>query len=293
MQKEPMTEETHKTILDLERGELTEYHIYRMLSARIKDPHNRGVLAEMADQEYRHYEIWKGYTEEDVEPDTLRIWFYYLLSRIFGVTFGIKLMESREDEAVQTYGRLAEVIPEARGILEEEVEHEKKTAGMLDERALRYVGSVVLGLNDALVEFTGTLAGLTFAFQDTRLIAMAGIITGIAASLSMGASEFLSQKTEQTENNPLTASVYTTGAYVATVAVLVSPFLILDRPLMALPLTLFGAILVILFFTFYTSVAQSIPFWRRFGEMAAISLGIAGISFLIGMAVRMALGVDI
>ena len=47
---------------------------------------------------------------------------------------------------------------------------------------------MVLGLNDALVELTGTIAGLTFVLTNTTLIAMAGIITGIAATLSMAAS---------------------------------------------------------------------------------------------------------
>ena len=44
---------------------------------------------------------------------------------------------------------------------------------------------MVLGMNDAMVEMTGTLAGLTLAMQNTRLIALSGLITGIAATLSM------------------------------------------------------------------------------------------------------------
>jgi VIT1/CCC1 family predicted Fe2+/Mn2+ transporter len=60
----------------------------------------------------------------------------------------------------------------------------------------------------------------------------------------------------------------------------------------ALPITLASAILVILCFTFYISVAKSLSFWRRFAEMAAISLGVAGISFLIGLLIRIVLHVD-
>ena len=51
---------------------------------------------------------------------------------------------------------------------------------------LEYMGSVVLGLNDALVEFTGALAGFTLALSDSRLTALTGSITGIAAALSIG-----------------------------------------------------------------------------------------------------------
>ena len=67
---------------------------------------------------------------------------------------------------------------------------------MIREKQLDYVGSIVLGLNDALVELTGALAGLTLALQNTRLIAIAGLITAIAASFSMAASEYLSNKSD-------------------------------------------------------------------------------------------------
>ena len=53
---------------------------------------------------------------------------------------------------------------------------EKALLEMLDEERLKYVGSMVLGLNDALVELTGSLAGFTFAMQNTKLIALSGLI---------------------------------------------------------------------------------------------------------------------
>jgi len=42
------------------------------------------------------------------------------------------------------------------------------------------------------------------------------------------------------------------------------------------------AILIILVFNFYISVAKDLPFKQRFFEMAGISLGVAVISFIIG-----------
>jgi VIT1/CCC1 family predicted Fe2+/Mn2+ transporter len=277
----------------LQKGEITEYHIYRKLAALIPDPHNRAVLENMADEELGHYSLWKRFTERDVGPDRLKTEFYSLVSRIFGLTFGIKLMEKRESEAVETYREISVYIPEAAEILQDEEEHELQIIGMLDEKSLRYVGSVVLGINDALVEFTGSLAGFTLALQNTQLIAAAGLIMGIAASLSMGASEYLSQKSEGSANNPLTAAFYTGGAYVLTVVVLIMPFLLLSEPLQAYAITLSLAILIIVLFTFYTSVAKDLPFLKRFAEMAAISLGIAGISFVIGIIVRIYLNVEV
>jgi VIT1/CCC1 family predicted Fe2+/Mn2+ transporter len=46
-------------------------------------------------------------------------------------------------------------------------------------------------------------------------------------------------------------------------------------------------------FTFYSSIARDLPFWSRFIGMAVLSLGIAAISFLIGMAIRVFLGVTV
>ncbi|MEG2082956.1 MAG: rubrerythrin family protein, partial [Oscillospiraceae bacterium] len=75
-------------------------------------------------------------------------------------------------------------VPEAAQISHEEEIHENALIEMLDEERLQYVGSMVLGLNDALVELTGTIAGMTFALMNTRLVALSGIITGVSATLS-------------------------------------------------------------------------------------------------------------
>ena len=280
------------TLLALQRGEITEYHIYQKIAAAHQDPHNREVLERIARQELGHYEIWKQYTHRDVLPDRLRIWFYYLIARGMGMTFAIKLMEGVEKRAQGYDQELAGRVPEARDILANEESHERDLIALIDEERLKYVGSVVLGLNDALVEFTGTLAGLTFAIRDTQIIAVAGLIMGVAASLSMGASEYLSQRSDGGPSDPLRAAVYTGAAYLATVALLILPYLVLGSPYHALAFTLAGAVLVIFLFTSYLSVAKDLPFWKRFGEMLLISLGIAAISFVIGILIRTVLNIS-
>jgi len=281
------------TLLALQRGEITEHHIYKKIAAANHDEHNREVLERIAGQELGHYAIWKQYTRQDVAPDVFRIWFYYLIARGIGTTFAIKLMEGVEKRAQGYDKRFTGRIPEAREILEDEENHERDLIALIDEERLKYVGSIVLGLNDALVEFTGTLAGLTFAIQNTQIIAVAGLIMGVAASLSMGASEYLSQRSDGGTTDPFRASVYTGATYLATVALLILPYLILGSPYHALVFTLAGAVLVIFLFTFYISFAKDLPFWRRFGEMLLISLGIAAISFVIGILIRMVLNVSV
>jgi len=281
------------TLLALQQGEITEYHIYTKIAAIQNVTHNREVLDRIAQQERGHYEIWKRYTGRDVAPNTFRIWFYYLVARVFGMTFAIKLMEGVEKRAQGYDQALISRIPETREILTNEENHEKELIALIDEERLKYIGSVVLGLNDALVEFSGTLAGLTFAIQNTQIIAIAGLIMGVAATLSMGASEYLSQRSDGGSTDPVKASVYTGLAYIITVSLLILPFLVLGNPYTALVCTLSVAVVIIFLFTFYISVAKDLPFWKRFGEMLLISMGIAAISFIIGIFIRAVLHIDV
>ncbi len=291
MQK--INEKTMEILIKAQRSEITEYHIYSRLADKIMDQGNSNILKRIAEDEKNHYEFWEEYTGEEVKPVKWKIVFYYWLSIVFGITFGIKLLERGEEKAQINYERILPVIPAAEKIITDEDRHEQELINMLKEEHLQYVGSVVLGLNDALVELTGTLAGLSFALKNTRLIALAGLITGIAASLSMAASEYLSTKSDNPEENALKSSIYTGVAYIATVILLVSPYLILNRYLSALMLTVLIAILIILVFNFYISVAKDLDFKKRFIEMASISLGVALLSFLIGIIIRVFLGVDI
>ena len=52
-------------------------------------------------------------------------------------------------------------------------------------------------------------------------------------------------------------------------------------------------ILIIVVFTYYTSVAQSQPFLSRFLEMAIISVSVAVISFGVGVAAKLLFNIDI
>ena len=290
-----LDKQTEKLILNAQKNEITEYYIYKRLSKAIKDPHNQEILNQIAEDELKHYSFWKQYTKREVNPSRKK-WFYYFISRIFGLTFGIRLMELGEGHAQTFYSTISKIIPEAQSIIEDEEAHEKQLIGLIDEELLDYIGSVVLGLNDALVELTGALAGLTLAFQKAQLIALAGLITGIAASLSMAASEYLATKSEETSTkNPLKAAIYTGTAYIFTVFFLILPYLVFSNqsPLFCLAITLINAILVVFLFTFYISVAKDISFKKRFSEIVGISLGVAALTFIIGLIVRSFLPIEI
>jgi VIT1/CCC1 family predicted Fe2+/Mn2+ transporter len=278
---------------EAQRTEITEHRIYAKLAELTRDPHNKKVLKRISGEERGHYEFLKQFTGRDVSAYPFRVWWYCTLARILGLTFSVKLMEAGEGSAQESYQELGKWYPAILELIPDEDSHERELIEMIDEERLLYVGALVLGLNDALVELTGTLAGLTLALQNTRLIALAGLITGIAASLSMAASEYLSTKSEGGKLNPVMASLYTGIAYLITVFLLIAPYLLLTDYRLSFLVTLLSAILVIGIFTYYISVAKDLSFKRRFSEMAAISLGVAFLSFIFGALIRIFLNVNL
>ncbi len=288
-----ISEDIRKKVIFFQQTEITEYHIYKRLAKRIKSAENAKVLDQIAEDELRHYKGWKEYSKEEVQPRWFFVWFYYLVSMVFGFTFGVKLMEMGEEAAQKNYAAVTPYIPEAVQYQNEEDAHEKQLIEMLDEERLQYAGSVVLGLNDALVELTGALAGLTLALQNVKLIALSGLITGIAASLSMAASEYLSTRSEETNKHPVRAAIYTGIAYITTVTLLVLPYLIFENYYLDLAIALTTAVLIIAVFNYYISVAKGESFRARFLEMAGLSLSVAAFSFIIGYFIRQWLGIEI
>jgi len=289
-----ISKEAMAALLRMQRSEITEHLTYTRIAKWIKDENNKKVLLNIAAEEKAHAEVWKKYTGEEPKADMRRVRWYTFLARVFGITFALKRMEKDEDAANRAYEKLVDEVPEAKRIAEEEDRHEQQLLSMLDEERLRYVGSMVLGLNDALVELTGTLAGLTFALANTRLVALSGLITGVSATLSMASSEYLSARSEG-RDDALKSCVYTGIAYLITVALLVLPYLLFDSAhhIWALACMLAIVVLIIMAFNYYIAVAQDLNFRRRFLEMAGISLSVAAISFVIGILVKQFLGVDV
>ena len=289
-----LTLELKQKLLKMQRDEITGSILYGKIAARQKDANNKRVFSEISRAERGHYETWRGYTKQEVAPNRRKIALFSVLSRVLGITFTIKFFEKGEDLGIRDLREIELELPEARQVIADEEAHETKLMSMIDEERLHYVGSIVLGLNDALVELTGTIAGLTFALANNRLVALSGIITGVAATLSMAASNYLAQRADG-KSDAAKSSVYTGIAYLLTVVAIVLPYLLLPNQmyLLAFIIMIAVVVLIILSFNYYISVAQDLPFWKRFGEMMLISLGVAALSFAIGLAAKAILGVNV
>ncbi|MGM0474272.1 MAG: VIT1/CCC1 transporter family protein [Bacteroidota bacterium] len=287
-----MDPQARKYARSAQRKELTEYYIYRELARRTKNEENAQVLRRIADQEKEHSEYWQEKTGEEVTPDR---WYFrrtVLMARLLGFSFALRLMEKNEGTTAENYSKHTEFFPEVADFAKQEEQHEQELLDMLKDDHLKFAGSIVLGLNDALVELTGALAGFTLALGDTRIISLAGLVTGISAALSMAASEFLSTKAEE-NSNPRQAAIYTGVSYLVTVILLILPYFFIENKFFALGIVMAVALIIILLYNLYISVARNLDFKKRFLEMAFISLGVAAFSFLLGYVLRTLLGVDL
>lgn len=278
-----------KAQIDEEQGAI----LYAFMAKREKNEENKKLLEQMSKDEKNHAEEWKRITKKNLKPNMFRILWFKTLTVVMGFTFVVKTMQKKENLAQHGYEKMQKELPEAAKMLEDERRHEKELYNMLDEERLHYIGAMVLGLNDALVELTGAIAGVTFALANARLVALTGIITGVSATFSMAASNYLA---ERADNNPkaLKSSIYTGMAYLITVALLVLPYLLFP-PYMyvaAFAVMIATVILIIMFFNYYISVAKEEPFLKNFATMAIISLSVAVISYIIGLVAKNMLGIE-
>ncbi|HCF38237.1 MAG TPA: rubrerythrin family protein [Thermosipho africanus] len=282
-----------KYLIQFQKNEITEYYVYKKLASFSKNKRNKNILIKISDDELKHYYYFKKYTNKELRPNIFKVWWYTFLSFLFGLTFALNAMEKGEESAQKKYKEFVGKVPEINKIINDENVHEKELLSLIDEEKINYISSMVLGLNDALVELTGTLAGLTFAFQNSRIVALSGIITGIAASLSMSASEYLSQKADKNSQNPLKAAIYTGIAYILTVIFLVIPYLVFSKPMISLSFLIINAIVVILLFSYFVSVVQEKTFKQYFLEMFLISFGVMIVSFIIGIIAKRLFNIEI
>src|SRR5574344_3026518 len=249
--------------------------IYHFMAKRQqkKHPENAKILEQMSKDESQHYQMWAKLTGKTRRA---HVFWKRIITVLLGFTFVVKSMQKGERLGQASYEKLQAEVPAAAQMLADERRHEKTLYALLDEERLHYVGAMVLGLNDALVELNGAITGVTFSLQNSKAVALTGIVTGIAATLSMMASNYLAEKAEG-HKDAFKSSLYTGAAYLITVALLVLPYLLLpdNMYMVAFGIMIATVVIEIAFFNYYISVAQGEKFFKHFLLMVSISLGVA------------------
>ncbi len=272
--------------------EYESYVTYKELARVEPVPSFRKVLKELVKHEEHDYQFWQKFAINK-EPEISRFFvvFLKLMRKILGLTFTVKFLESNERAAIRNYIALSKIShPKMRKMinkmLRHELQHEQRLVNSIQEEKVKFVSSIILGVNDGLVELTGALVGFSTAFRNPATIALAGLITGIAASLSMAASAYMQAKHDVEHRNAKKSALYTGVSYFVVVALLVLPFFIFTSSFSAL-LWMFAVVFLILgSASFYTAILFDRSFKKQFGQMVLFSLGVAAVSFLIGLLVR-------
>ncbi|MCX8191638.1 MAG: hypothetical protein N3F06_02380, partial [Nitrososphaerales archaeon] len=101
-----LNKEVEESLLMAQKSEITEHFIYKKLARSLKGP-NKGILERISNDELRHYEFWSTYTKKDTKPNRIKVLMYLLISKIFGITFGMKIMEKGEEKAQENYKKIS------------------------------------------------------------------------------------------------------------------------------------------------------------------------------------------
>ena len=276
-----------QTLKEFAKDEVLAYHLYNMISLEQSNDTHREILTNIALQEKEHLHMLNELLDEKVDLNmySRREYTYYkFILKIFGVIFTLRLFEKRERKSHEKYAKIVKEFPIIEKMVAEEKKHEDKLDAILKDKKLLYASSIVLGLNDALIEMSGAIAGFTFALTASREIALVSLIMGVAASLSMAASEYLSARSDD-HDFPFRSATYNFITYISVVALLILPYFFLTK-FVALSIMIATVLLIIFAFNVYLSIAKKERLLKNFLTMALIAIGVSILSFSIGLLIN-------
>jgi VIT1/CCC1 family predicted Fe2+/Mn2+ transporter len=271
------------------RDEYIDYKVYSYLAKLEKNDERRGILENFGKMEYEHYIFWKNLMKKEMinsSLDSIRIKLFILFKYIFGLIFTIKLMERNEKRVIEEYKKLlnkfeGETKQKLELIIKDEIEHENFWMNQIKDETTRYLGFIILGLADAIIEITGVHAGFLGVTASTIIAGIAGLVVGVSASLAMASAAYLQAKQSE-GSNPRISAIYTGIFYILAAVALAAPYFMTHDMLLAFSSSLIIAIMLIGFFNFYSSVIFERKFAKEFLTSTIIILVTASISFIVG-----------
>jgi VIT1/CCC1 family predicted Fe2+/Mn2+ transporter len=197
------------------QDEINDHLTYQKLVGDARKTSFDVHMRRIAGMEHRHATFWKTMLESQqvelpiVRVNRVRLWILRLLRIVINPVLLVSLLELGETSAVKRYlyffnhANLETREKERlKQIILEELEHEtyfKQTARSLGVGNLR---DFVLGMNDGLVEILGAVTGLSAVYpHNPLLVAVSGLIVGIAGALSMGIGAFISVRSQRQVND--------------------------------------------------------------------------------------------
>ena len=195
-------------------GEEHDWLTYSRLALRSRDPDTAALLKRIAGMEKRHARFWENVLARrnaslpPVRPPRWRLFLLRQLQRWVSPVLLVAALEMGETSAVEDYHRIwqsglldADECKALRGIILDELEHESAFRRQTRAAGFGNVRDFVLGMNDGLVEILGAVTGLSAAYAGKPLlVAVSGLIVGIAGAMSMGIGAFISVRSQRQVN---------------------------------------------------------------------------------------------
>lgn len=195
--------------------EHNDHLTYLALAEHARDEQVQQNIRRIAEMEHQHADFWEDMLTANNETlpsggvNRSRLWMLHALRLFINPVLIVSLLELGEAGAMRRYLDFYKQAPlqeddrvRLKRIILEELEHEtffKQTAKALGVDNLR---DFVLGMNDGLVEILGTVAGLSAVYPThPLLVAVSGLIVGIAGALSMGIGAFISVRSQRQVND--------------------------------------------------------------------------------------------
>ncbi len=274
-----------------------DYCIYKALAKHEPEESFRAMIEKVTRYEHEDFIFWRNLSpQKKFSVSAAEVLYFLFLRKTLGLIFTVKVLQGRAKETVAKYKRYRAGVGDGDlgrhigRMIEHESLHEGELVAQLKEVHVTFLSSIVLGINDGLIELSGALVGFSFALNDRVVIAQAGFITGVVASLSMASSAYMQARYGE-DRDPKKAGIYTGGAYLIVVLMLVAPFFFFKEVFFALAI-MFGVVFCIInALSLYSAVLLERSFARQAGELFIASIGVGAVAFAIGMVFRVFSGV--
>ena len=284
--------------------------MYSHLAKEEDHPKHKRFLNKLTAEEKKHEELLREILkDEGVKPRRshflwLKLAFYRFISAIFGVPFGIAVIEREEDQTIKEYIAALSQIKEKRStdklktIIKDEEAGEQELQDNLNDYSehFDYIKSIVFGLNDGLVEILAVVAGLAVVATSPFVVVIGGIIVGISGTLSMAGGAYLSSKSynlveeekkgTSTTNSPFKDAAYTGIFYFLGSLSSVVPFAAGLSGFAGILAAIIIVSIVLVLASAVIGIVSKTSIKRRSLEMLTISLGAAFVTIILGIILR-------
>ncbi|RUM60362.1 MAG: rubrerythrin family protein [Persephonella sp.] len=198
-------------------AEINDYITYRELAKATKDKELKEIFEKISLMELEHSKFWKSILRKNKveipkeKVNSFRLKLLKFLSKFINPIFIISFLEAGESNAVKSYYQFLNEDflndgdkEKLKKIMVDELEHESIFEKEAEKFGISNIRDFILGMNDGLVEILGVITGMSAVYINNPLmVAMSGLIVGVAGSLSMGIGAFISVKSQRQVNEAI------------------------------------------------------------------------------------------